>query len=252
LNLFLLRGLAREHRHWGEFPAQLKAMIPEAKIIMMDLPGAGELHDVECPTDPDELVKMMHSHFFQKIHKTLKSQKNSEENFFIGLSLGGIVGLKWNELYPQDFKKIFLINSSLASLGPFWHRLRPMAICSLLRIFFTRNTIKREQLIYQLTSSLPINPDEIHRWANYFLEHPFKRKNFIHQIIIAIKIKIQQPPGNQAIFICGLNDQLVSPKSSQLLAQWGCGSPLITHPSAGHDLSLDDGEWLAMQIKKSL
>lgn len=40
----LLRGLTREAGHWGDFPRQLQAALPEARILAIDLPGNGTLH----------------------------------------------------------------------------------------------------------------------------------------------------------------------------------------------------------------
>jgi predicted alpha/beta hydrolase family esterase len=42
-------------------------------------------------------------------------------------------------------------------------------------------------------------------------------------------------------------DGLVDPRCSQRLAQaWG--APMRKHPTAGHDLPLDDGAWVAREV----
>jgi len=48
----LLRGLMREQRHWGAFPATLARALPGAAILTPDLPGNGTRHaqDItDCP-----------------------------------------------------------------------------------------------------------------------------------------------------------------------------------------------------------
>ena len=40
----LLRGLTRESGHWGVLPALLAERLPHARVLTIDLPGAGALH----------------------------------------------------------------------------------------------------------------------------------------------------------------------------------------------------------------
>ncbi|MBC8056975.1 MAG: alpha/beta fold hydrolase, partial [Rhizobiales bacterium] len=46
----LLRGLTREQRHWGAFPAAFGERVGAARVIALDLPGNGELHGEASPT----------------------------------------------------------------------------------------------------------------------------------------------------------------------------------------------------------
>ena len=51
------------------------------------------------------------------------------------------------------------------------------------------------------------------------------------------------------LLLTSAGDTLVDPRCSQRLARvWGL--PIAEHPSAGHDLPLDDGPWLAGQIAR--
>ena len=45
----LLRGLAREKRHWGDFLEQFRSAFPNDKILALDLPGAGEFFKETSP-----------------------------------------------------------------------------------------------------------------------------------------------------------------------------------------------------------
>ncbi|KGF78004.1 hydrolase, partial [Massilia sp. JS1662] len=42
----LMRGLTRESGHWGTFMGKLQARFPDDRIVALDLPGNGRLHDV--------------------------------------------------------------------------------------------------------------------------------------------------------------------------------------------------------------
>jgi pimeloyl-ACP methyl ester carboxylesterase len=52
----LLRGLTREAGHWGDFPQQLQAALPEARILAIDLPGNGTLHRQASPSTIPAMV----------------------------------------------------------------------------------------------------------------------------------------------------------------------------------------------------
>ena len=51
-----LRGLTREARHWGDFPAIFHAENPETEIITLDLPGNGKLHHLPSPVRVEEMT----------------------------------------------------------------------------------------------------------------------------------------------------------------------------------------------------
>jgi predicted alpha/beta hydrolase family esterase len=56
-----------------------------------------------------------------------------------------------------------------------------------------------------------------------------------------------KPPAVALLLLNSAADRLVQASCSQAIAQaWHC--PLQTHPSAGHDLCLDAGEWVIEQI----
>ena len=57
-----------------------------------------------------------------------------------------------------------------------------------------------------------------------------------------------EPPLALTLVLASALDQLVSPACSKSLAQhWS--ATLRIHPSAGHDMALDDGPWVAAQVK---
>jgi pimeloyl-ACP methyl ester carboxylesterase len=57
------------------------------------------------------------------------------------------------------------------------------------------------------------------------------------------------PSGVRCLVLCGRNDLLVNPRCSQRLARH-LGATMVEHPSAGHDLPLDDPAWLLEKITK--
>jgi hypothetical protein len=49
------------------------------------------------------------------------------------------------------------------------------------------------------------------------------------------------------LVLCSAADTLVDPDCSRRIAA-ALGASLAVHPSAGHDLPLDDGAWMAEQV----
>jgi len=51
-NWLILRGLAREQRHWGPFVDIFEAKVPGSRVHTLDLPGVG----TECQRDSPATV----------------------------------------------------------------------------------------------------------------------------------------------------------------------------------------------------
>ena len=77
-------------------------------------------------------------------------------------------------------------------------------------------------------------------------------RNALRQLLAAARYSAPEaPPPVPVLLLASARDQLVSPNCSRTLARrWGV--PLAMHPSAGHDLPLDDGPWVAAEIRRWL
>ena len=54
----LLRGLARESRHWGEFPRLLQQALPAGdEVLALDLPGNGSRWRERTPASVEALAE---------------------------------------------------------------------------------------------------------------------------------------------------------------------------------------------------
>lgn len=56
-NWLLLRGLARESGHWGDFVSRLQREFPQATINTLDLPGTGRFNNLPSPNTIENIVK---------------------------------------------------------------------------------------------------------------------------------------------------------------------------------------------------
>jgi hypothetical protein len=91
------------------------------------------------------------------------------------------------------------------------------------------------------------NAESITRYLQIFSDfakvHPVKKINFIRQIQLAKKIKIENWKNTKLNVISSTSDRLVSHFCSKIIAQKLNGN-LIIHSCAGHDIPLDDPSWL--------
>ncbi len=237
----LLRGLTREHRHWEDFPAKLQQCFPDAQIITPDFPGNGDHAKEISPTCIQEMMLFL--------RKDIASILASGPVHIIGLSMGGMVAVEWMKFYPEECAAGILINTSLKGVSPFYHRLRPKNYYRMLYSLFTSNNYRREKTILQMTSNLYPNTEQLlQRWVSYAEENPVLTSNALRQLIAATRYRVpNEKPDVPILLLRSKNDNLVNSQSSVSLAQnWLL--PIETHPLAGHDLPLDDGDWVYEKI----
>jgi pimeloyl-ACP methyl ester carboxylesterase len=244
----LLRGLMREVRHWGEFPTLFQNALGAQHVVTLDFPGNGSLHAQASATSVAEMAN--------DIRTQLKQLHYAPPYRVLALSLGAMVAVAWSELYPAELEKMVLINTSMAPYNPFYHRLRPTIYPALIRLLFYRSAVQRESLILQLTSTLKSRSEHqqaiLDQWITYAQECPIKRTNILRQLQAAVGYRAARTaPSVPVLLLAGQQDQLVNVKCSLTLAQhWRCAIRL--HPTAGHDLPLDDGVWVTQQVKEWL
>lgn len=241
----LLRGLMREKRHWGEFPGVFLDALGAANIVTLDFPGNGSLHAQTSATS----VEAMAHH----CRAQLQQLGCAPPYRVLALSLGAMVAVAWSELYPHELERMVLINTSLAPYSPFHHRLRPSNYHAVIRFLLPGSAAMRESLILKLTSTQKNRPEDrqaiLDKWIAYAQECPITRANMLRQLKSAICFRAAPtPPSVPVLLLAGQQDQLVNVKCTLKLAQhWHCA--IRVHPSAGHDLPLDDGEWVARQVR---
>jgi pimeloyl-ACP methyl ester carboxylesterase len=235
----LLRGLAREAGHWGDFAQRLRARLPAGDgVVALDLPGNGELWRERSPVSVSDMV-----------HAARTRIGRPPPYVLVALSLGGMVALEWARRYPQDLAGCVLVNSSFADVSPFWHRLQPRAALTLLGLLRPGLSPRdRERRVLALTSNEPVEPAVLQRWIRCAENHPVSRANFLRQLRAAARFRAgANAPAVPLLLVASAQDRLASVQCSRALARrWGL--PLQLHPTAGHDLPLDDPDWLLRRL----
>ncbi len=240
----LLRGLTRDSRHWGAFPGQLRTALPGDVVVTIDLPGNGILNHLDSPVE----VAAMTAH----CRAELQRRGVAAPVRLLAMSLGAMAAIDWATRYPEDIECAALINTSLRGLSPFYRRLRVANYAVLLKLVLLRAGPQQwERTILRLTTRHPPMPNQLLAdWTRWRIEHPVSSRNALRQLIAAARFPAPpQAPRCPVLLMASTQDGLVDPSCSQTLAaQWHCA--IAWHPSAGHDIPLDDSAWVASEVSK--
>lgn len=239
----LLRGWTREKRHWEDFPEHLAAFIPGIGVMAVDLPGAGERHARKSPSSIAGIVA--------EVRAGLGAASAGAPFSLLGLSLGGLVAMEWARQHPAEVERLVLLNTSARPYCHMTRRLRPSNYATIVRLMLAPPGPRRESGILQLTTTRPADPQRIARWEVWARQLPVSRVNALRQLAAATAFRAPAAPPCPTLVLASASDRLVDPRCSRDLARaWNM--PFAMHPSAGHDLTLDDGPWVAAQIARWL
>jgi len=145
------------------------------------------------------------------------------------------------------------INTSVGGICRPWQRLRIPALISTLRTLAQRDAVTREQAILELTTSDHRHDLELaRRHAALHDARPIARSNVLRQMLAAARFRAESVGSLVPILLlCSAADRMVDPACSRRIAET-LATSLAIHPSAGHDLTLDDPNWSAEQISNWL
>jgi pimeloyl-ACP methyl ester carboxylesterase len=242
-NWILLRGLARESAHWGCFVAQLQAHFPEARITTLDLPGMGEFYQDESPRSIKAIAESVRN---QALELGLLQQPVT----VLALSLGAMVTWEWMRNHPNDICAATLMSTSFSGLSPFYQRLRWQSYARFFALLRQRDVGKRELAIIQLVNNRrELDTQLAPEWEKIQRQHPVSFKNTVRQMLAAARYRPDvTAPHAPILLLNAKGDRLVAPACSEAIQKkWHL--ELRTHPCAGHDLTVDDGDWVAAQLK---
>lgn len=242
-NWVFLRGLARERRHWGVFPDTFRAALPGARVLALDLPGNGALHASTSPTRIGDMAAFCRAE--------LSRMGVAPPYQLLAMSLGAMVAVAWAAAHPDEVRAGVLINTSMRPFSPFHWRLRPANYPALLKLALLGGSARAwEETILRLTSRrLASSAAVLDDWIAYRRECPVSRCNALRQLLAAARFHAPaRRPAPRVLVLASARDVLVDVRCSQRLAQaWQ--ADIVVHPDAGHDLPLDDGAWVARQVR---
>ena len=236
-----LRGLTRESGHWGSFVQAFEAGVPDSHVICIDIPGSGYLHTQPSPTTINRMMGACHD-------QLLAAGARAPYSLF-GMSMGAMVALSWSSAFSDEVQACVLVNSSMKPFSPFYQRLKPANYLRLLQLGLSRATDDQwERAILDMTSNVK-NESILPAWLDLRRQHPITRTNAIRQLWAASRFRAPEPmPSAPTLVLTSSGDELVSSTCSRAIAQQG-NWPVQIHPTAGHDLPLDDAAWVVDQVR---
>ena len=239
-----LRGLARGRGHWGSFPKDLSATDASIELDLLDIPGNGTRCSEKLPLQAEKAVEM--------IRAQSRWVQNQETFSILGISFGGMLALKWAEMYPKEVSKVFIVNSSLAQYSPFFKRLQVNQLLSIVKAMGEIDFVAREKTILSITSNQIKNREEhLALMAAFSKKYQVSPSSFFRQLLLATTVRISNLKKPELMVIGSHKDRLVDVSCSLKIAE-GFGVTPIIHPTAGHDIPLDDPLWLAKLISQEL
>ena len=240
----LLRGLARDGRHWGEFLRMFCAAVDGADVVAIDLPGNGALHRERSPANVDRMVDAYRAR--------LRALAIEPPYAVLALSLGAMVALAWAVRFPAELNCVVLVNSSAAATSRWHERLRWQCLPLLLAAALSPRARWKERAILALTSRRVAAACDalLVAWTRWRNECPVSASNLLRQLWAAARFRApEQRPDVPMLLLASLGDELVDPDCSRQLARrWAV--ELRLHPAAGHDLPLDAPAWVIAEIKE--
>jgi len=244
-NWILLRGLVRGVGHWADFPERMKKAFPQDHIELLEIPGNGILNGEKSPLTIAETVES-----FRQQSGFIRDRKKVH---ILAISMGAMMAAEWAQRYPQEVERLVLINSSSAQHSKFYERLQPknyfkiLALASSFRNLQAVEDVEREILAMTANSSerrayaLPL-------WTAESAAHPITLQNFVRQLWAANAYRFPVKAPVPTLILSCENDHFVSVSCSKALAKaWEC--PIYIHPWAGHDLPLDDPDWVLEKLR---
>lgn len=236
----LIRGLIRSRFHWHEFPNRLLRQHGVSNVVLPELAGNGERSRELSPWGIPAMMEDIRQQAQTLLPEPMPTVR------LVAISMGGMIAAEWAHRYPQEVQQLHLINTSFGGFSRPWQRMRPSALVPLLRHF--PNLPQREQAIADRTLTQPLSAQQLQQWIRFAEQHPVTLRNTLTQIASASGYRgLPESPCEHTRIYASQQDQLVASRCSTAIAQrWNV--PLLQHPDAGHDLPLDDPDWLVQHI----
>jgi len=233
--------LARESRHWGDFPQTWKQNFPDDTLHFLDAPGVGDQRHRQSPLSVAALVADM--------RKRWQSMAPNEPCALLSLSLGGMLGMHWTSAHAEDFVMHIAMNTSSADLGAPWERMRWGALAMLARTLLAWGPKRREAIVlHQVSNRSEVRRQQAPAWADIAADAPIQRSTAIRQLIAAARYVRPPQLAVPTLFLGSAGDRLMRPQCTLRLAE-ALGAPWAMHDDAGHDLPLDAAQWVCEQVR---
>ena len=244
--VILLRGLARWSQHWLGFEDLLAGR--GFRVITLDNRGFGKSEILRGKTFFS--VHDMADDVAQVIAKEAPDGAH-----VVGISLGAMIGLALASMKPQLVRSLIMVNSSVGSSRI--PRISTKAMLAILRILLlgARGYDSLARVLLGPTTSVETIKKLASTWSSIDRLAGVPIQGLFKQLIAAKGFDgfVEMAAVNCPVTIVRCDhDQFVDPRNSDFLQRQIKNSNIINHPTAGHELAIDDPEWFFRVIKEAV
>ena len=240
ISFYLLRGLTREIRHWGDFTSLLENAKNNYQVIPLEIPGTGSLRKQKAPMRIAEYVREIRPQYHR--HAITKNY-----NIIIGMSFGGMIAAEWTAHYPDDLQATVLINTSCRD-SKILKRISFSGAMQLAGTVFSSNNYRKEKRIAELICNMADTNKVAKEWAYIRKSSPVPVMQSLRQLYSAANFSLPRNIRVPVLLLTSKKDRMVSPSCTEDISI-KTQSTLIYHSHAGHDLPTDDPQWCVNTIK---
>lgn len=242
MHWLILPGMNSDQRHWSSFAERLSRELPEgASLLRLDLPGFGSQHRRHSPWSISAIGEDLRRRWF------LGRDSRPGPWGLLGHSLGGMIGMRWCERHPDDFARLVLVNSSAMNTSPPHRRMSLTLVPDILEILMHPDAEVRSRTYLKISTRL-VDPERLlPNWVRYLDEHPPSKRSLVAQFLAASRFRAPSRLKPRTRVLCSEGDAFTDPSCSRLLAR-RLGAPVHVHPTAGHELLIDDPDWTVQEL----
>jgi pimeloyl-ACP methyl ester carboxylesterase len=242
--LVLLRGLGRWSDHWLGFDDVLAAR--GYRVITIDNRGFGKSRQI--PVGKGAEIRL-----FAEDAASVIAREAPYGAHVIGTSLGGMIGLALAATRPQLIRSLTIINSSVAASGK--RRLSARGVMALAHVALGLNKgyMRLAHSLLGKNSPQELRGQLAAKWSAIDVVTPLTLKTVMRQISAARKFKglveaaaIRCP----VMVVKSESDLFVDPANSDFIHRQIKGATLVSHPSAGHEITFEAPDWLSSEIDR--
>jgi 3-oxoadipate enol-lactonase len=239
----LSHGLLMSHRMFNE---QVSALYGNYRVIAYDHRGQGQSENPPSGEDLDTLT--------DDAAALIQQLSPNQAVHFIGMSMGGMVGMRLAARYPQLVRSLSLIDTSAAP-EPFFARWKYRFLCWGANMFGVKPFIPTTlRLMFGSSTRRDESKQEIlQRWREHLNALP---KSIVRQVRgvmerddIRDEIRTIQCP---TLVICGKEDTLTRPREAKEIAAQIANAQLVLVDNAGHTSNVEQPAAVNLAIVRHL
>lgn len=244
----LLGGINRECARWSGAPqhllSQLRRVRPDIQLHLLDLPGTGRYWQQRSPARMEALVA------------NLRERVSRLEGPFgvIASSFASAAATEWARQRPDEMGAMVLMSPAMRPFTPMVRAVRPALWPTLWALMLGRRSPwALDERLFASTTRLRADVLALDaEWQRLRSEHPVKLRNALAQSLAVWRYEAsRRRPLSRVLLLAGHQDQWFDWRISQAMSRaWGAA--LRIHPEAGHDLLLDDPEWVGRSLAEWL